>query len=643
MEGKRVTADNHPSAVPFKATAGRVTTVESRQGIFYTQPSNAELHGDLYEFEKENSTSTSNSTTTFRKRYVTINPGTGAADDRLWPNGKIQYCFESSATKELFFEDLLEARKLWENSGLGADFDWVEKDSSFCNNNANRPNFLLIVESDGLSCTTRVPPPNKLSGDPENIGPLMRLTADGNIGKQNLVANFAHQMGHAWGLHHEHQNPAWWSSDYAAADGNIFSASNFKCENLADYSSVSQTLSADDMKACTSRAFAKAHRFSAAEYLPITDSTAYRASKKFTEPGWESIMIYGSGIESVLTKPNGDQIKQNLAPSQQDVQGLKQLYSVSPSSKFNPFGSKSNAKKNTFNDIRKKERGSGCGEVPSDDPSGQVECSPASCGIPATSDPTWGFLNKPTTGELDAFTQEVFDSRPFQVDLTDPAGQHVSTAIFTEFKNGPFFAAIRGLYRCTSSHHWEVWWKRQISDDDFRNNVITPLVNGDVDNPSFLGFPQLPGGCFTAANDLKATIFAPTFLAGTTAKYAARKAELVTAVATSLNIPESDVNTQLYDANYDDNFLNEAEDPNLNRASGKVFLTYNPDIFKDQSMAAYQVWAGTLVDGVKQANSAINTAIMQGFCELFADCLQDRWKPSFSSKKRALLSYLGWA
>lgn len=66
---------------------------------------------------------------------------------------------------------------------------------SSCNNNANRPNFLLIVESDGLSCTTGVPPLNKLSGDPENRGPLMRLTADGNIGKQNLVANFAHQMG----------------------------------------------------------------------------------------------------------------------------------------------------------------------------------------------------------------------------------------------------------------------------------------------------------------------------------------------------------------------------------------------------------------------------------------------------------------
>jgi hypothetical protein len=34
-----------------------------------------------------------------------------------------------------------------------------------------------------------------MSGDPENRGPLMRLKADLGIGKQNLVANYAHQMG----------------------------------------------------------------------------------------------------------------------------------------------------------------------------------------------------------------------------------------------------------------------------------------------------------------------------------------------------------------------------------------------------------------------------------------------------------------
>jgi hypothetical protein len=101
--------------------------------IVYTQPSYTELHGDLFESEHGNGTISSNSTKPapgLKKRYVTINPGTGNADDRLWPKGKIQYCFESSATKELFFKDLLEALKLWENAGLGKPFEWVEKDSS---------------------------------------------------------------------------------------------------------------------------------------------------------------------------------------------------------------------------------------------------------------------------------------------------------------------------------------------------------------------------------------------------------------------------------------------------------------------------------------------------------------------------------
>ncbi|EMD86345.1 hypothetical protein COCC4DRAFT_71263 [Bipolaris maydis ATCC 48331] len=639
--------------------------------IVYTPPSYTELHGDLFVPEKENATigtGSRRSTNTIKKRYVTINPGTANSDDRLWPNGKITYCFESKATKELFFEDLLEARKLWENSGLGSGFDWEEKDESYCNNNANRPNFLLITKSDGLSCTVGIPPLNKMSGDPENRGPLMRLTADLDIGKQNLVANFAHQMGHAWGLHHEHQNPAFWSSDYAAAGGNVFGASNFKCQNLKDYASVAATLTADQMKkACTSRAFAKAHRFSAAEYLPFADSTAYRASKSVTEPDWDSIMIYDSGMGSVLTKPNGDQIKQVLAPSQRDVEGLKLLYGISPKSKFNPLGSKSNSKRNKFNDIRKKERDSGCGEVPDDDPKGQVLCTPATCGggscpakkaraveatsnrkalpraIPTTADPVFGFLNKPTQGGLDAFAKEFFDTKPFLVDLEDVDSRERSTSIFMQWKQGPFMAGVMGLYGCTSvlltsqcgmfmSHHWESWWKGKTTEEQFRDAVIKPLVEGDIDNPSFLGFPQLPKDCLTKEKNLKATIFTPTFVAGTKSKYQAKVAMLVSAVAESMSIAESDIKIQLYDANVDDNYKDDWQQvKNTDTASGKVMLTYNNDIFRDGNRAAYQVWAGALVTDVKQANSAINTAMMQ-----------DDWKPNFS-RKRTILRFFGFA
>lgn len=101
--------------------------------IVYSQPSYAGLDGDLFEYENDIQaigTNITNSSTALKKRYVTINPGTADSDDRLWPNGKIQYCFATPATKELFFADLVEARKLWENAGLSAEFDWVEKDNS---------------------------------------------------------------------------------------------------------------------------------------------------------------------------------------------------------------------------------------------------------------------------------------------------------------------------------------------------------------------------------------------------------------------------------------------------------------------------------------------------------------------------------
>lgn len=117
---------------------------------------------------------------------------------------------------------------------------------------------------------------------------------------------------------------------------------------------------------------------------------------------------------------------------------------------------------------------------------------------------------------------------------------------------------------------------------------------------------------------MKATIFAPSFVAGTSEKYEERLPLLVSAVAASMPISETDINIQLYDATLEDNYMDEDQTvKNLDTASGKVMLTYNNDIFKDGSMAAYQVWGGAQVNGVRQANRAINTAMMEVSLVLF--------------------------
>jgi hypothetical protein len=98
--------------------------------------------------------------------------------------------------------------------------------------------------------------------------------------------------------------------------------------------------------------------------------------------------------------------------------------------------------------------------------------------------------------------------------------------------------------------------------------------------------------------------------------YGDRLAKTITAVAGALGLSETDVKTQLYDAIWSDTWIDESyTKENLDTANGKVFLTYNPDIFKDGKTAAYQVWAGAQVnnvDGVmqKQSNSAIKAPFM---------------------------------
>lgn len=299
---------------------------------------------------------------TIHKRWLGFKAGSGNADDKLWPGRKLRYCWESQATKDILNDDLIEAASRWSNSGL-SDSGFTYQDvgivgsASACT--SDRTNVLLIEYSapgPGEGQSRMATSVGKIPAGVGTDGPTMILTDDDTMGMLDRVANYAHELGHAWGLHHEHQNPFFWERAYGNQDGNIFGANNFNCQNLKDYDKVQAKIQAkidadptglgsvlygnDFQLVCTSRAKAKDYKFSAYDYLPIPYSELLVPSSSTEDVDWDSLMIYpsgggGSGSASaggpdnrapILRQANGEPIAIHLNPSAGDVAGLQQLY-----------------------------------------------------------------------------------------------------------------------------------------------------------------------------------------------------------------------------------------------------------------------------------------------------------------------------
>ncbi|KAI1931952.1 hypothetical protein LOZ65_000986 [Ophidiomyces ophidiicola] len=330
-----------------------------------------------------NTTSSSHSNS---KRYLTIQPGSGNADNHLWPNGVVTYCFEDKTwperegktTKEIVFGDLATARDRWYLEGVPESFRWHEASEATCKDPKMRSEFLLIMFNlEGKLATTPGVPPK----DSDNVGPRMLLSDSLSVGMLNVVANYAHEMGHAWGMHHEHQNQKFWGAPYSEAGGKFFGQGNFNCQNLKDYDDFRQKLKEKGFPqydieritkdVCTSRSEAIEWKFSAQDYLPIVNEPVLASKKK--EPDWESIMIYPSGAGGkgsaapgmdnrlpILKKPDGNPIPINVTPSERDVNGLKKLYGYNPKTKWTALGDKASEYKKKFDDMRRSDKDSGC-------------------------------------------------------------------------------------------------------------------------------------------------------------------------------------------------------------------------------------------------------------------------------------------
>lgn len=254
--------------------------------------------------------STSSAGKRLRKRWNTVNPD--SMKTALWPDSAITYCFESDDTREKLVNAFDEAKQKWADAGLPPSFGYKEVKGSACRG-ANRKNLLMIKYNDKGRLSTTLALPEIDANDPKDEDPVMNLSDAEDIGMLNIAANYAHELGHAWGLLHEHQNPAFWSGLPMANTytGEVWSPDTFNCQNLKDYEDAVESVRKSTKvaekdkefqiyKLCINRNSAGDWGFSAAEYLPYTNIKARVPDKDTMELGvddvdWASIMLYPSG------------------------------------------------------------------------------------------------------------------------------------------------------------------------------------------------------------------------------------------------------------------------------------------------------------------------------------------------------------
>ncbi|KAH7035725.1 uncharacterized protein B0I36DRAFT_347460 [Microdochium trichocladiopsis] len=310
------------------------------------------------------------------KRYFSVKPGSSEDSTRLWPDKTISYCYATQESREAIEEGLEAAFNMWAvqledgSSGLNRlayKYKEVAEPGKACTENKQRDRILVISHNNlGIHSTTVARPP--LNSDrPEYKGPSMRLSSVSNVGQLNRVANWAHEVGHAWGLYHEHQNPAFWNYPYAHTSdifqGEVF-GQHFDCHALKDWPKVRDQIlrkypndpekrREQEHAVCNEQQAASEYDFSALDWLPLKGTFLYTQGiavegAGYVDVDWKSIMLYPSGAGGtgtareplnpdepssiydqrtpVLLRNDGQKILANAIPSPKDIAGIRRLY-----------------------------------------------------------------------------------------------------------------------------------------------------------------------------------------------------------------------------------------------------------------------------------------------------------------------------
>ena len=300
------------------------------------------------------------------KRAISFRPTGGETGHYTWPDRTLTYCFADEDTRVRLRGIVEHAMTTTWGALVQLGFRYRELDVERCNR--DRINCLKIYYNNAgrLSTTVGMQPVderwNRNNPNAAVHGPSMHLSTREDVGMLDAVANVAHELGHAWGLYHEHQNPNFWVTTFEdtfpddpraprwpSLNGDVpmFTPANFHPENLADYNRAYAAAARLEARGgqyadltrtfSTIQSHARLVGFSASDWLPMSRGVPTISDAQF-DP--YSIMLYPSGAggirdaptpdgrRNVLTYPNGSLLRVNLGPSRRDIERLRQLYSV---------------------------------------------------------------------------------------------------------------------------------------------------------------------------------------------------------------------------------------------------------------------------------------------------------------------------
>ncbi|PIG88915.1 hypothetical protein AARAC_002571 [Aspergillus arachidicola] len=256
--------------------------------------------------------------TTVTSEWIHMDP---SPEFRTWKDQTIRYAFNSPETKENLEYDVRAAWSLWLAAGLPETYKFVETTKARCD---ATPDDCLMEPHRAWD---RI---------------AMYLNFEGKDEEWIRALMITHEIGHAWGLIHEHQNPLLWQ--FAYRETRPDSLVQFYCANVQGYDEVARQFS-DTLELwsengpCRNQDRALDLDFRAADILPwaARKQQPHRLWPLDTDVDWESIMIYEShtfgeldehGVPKLTLVRTHDlqEIPEPLIPTQLDVNGLQHLY-----------------------------------------------------------------------------------------------------------------------------------------------------------------------------------------------------------------------------------------------------------------------------------------------------------------------------